>query len=259
MCYIHCNWCVMEKDLHGGHRKRLREKVKKVGLKGFMDHEILELLLTYAIPRKDTNKLGHKILNYFNGSLTKAIDADYKTLSNIEGVGENTALFFNVLSELIDVYLQRRSKKSLYTLQTTKDCVEYFRDNYAVKDEEMFVIVTLSNTNKIINTISVDGKTDNEVKIDAKEVFNKIDLKNVASVVIYHTHPSGDVKPSLSDLKATVDFNYICKSLDIKLVEHLIMNEVTQFSFKSAKLLDAMQKVTSLKALETLAKEYLRD
>ena len=88
---------IKEKSIHSGHRSRLRNRVKKYGLDSLNEHEVLELLLGYAIPRKDTNPLAHNLINYF-GSFAKVIDADFYDLLKVKGVGEETALFVKVLS-----------------------------------------------------------------------------------------------------------------------------------------------------------------
>ena len=100
---------------HVGHRQRLKDKVRKADLEILSSHEILELLLTYTIPYKDTNALAHELLQTFC-SLDRCIDAHYFDLQKIKGIGEETALFFKVLSNLIDVYKKSKNSDSNYTI-----------------------------------------------------------------------------------------------------------------------------------------------
>ena len=89
----------MEKNLHAGHRKRLKEQVVNVGLENFSSHQILEVLLFYAIPQRDTNELAHVLLNTF-GSLSGVFEASYESLLEVKGVKENTATLIKLLPQV---------------------------------------------------------------------------------------------------------------------------------------------------------------
>ena len=95
---------------HVGHRQRLKDKVRKTDLKSLSEHEIIELLLTYTIPQKDTNELAHTILSTFR-TISNSIDADYEDLLKIKGIGEETALFFKVLSNLMGIYKDSKGRE----------------------------------------------------------------------------------------------------------------------------------------------------
>lgn len=129
---------------HAGHRQRLKSKVKEHGLKVLSDHEIVELLLTYTIPYKDTNPLGHYLLDVY-GSIDKIVDADFSDLTKINGVGNETALFLNILSQFADIYKDRKGKVT--RLKSSFDGINYFRTHYQVKSNEYFYIFCL---NKVI-------------------------------------------------------------------------------------------------------------
>ena len=114
-----------EKNMHEGHRQRLKDKVRAGGLKVLQDHEVLELLLTYTIPQKDTNPTGHALLSAF-GNIANVLNANYKDLTKVKGVGEETALFLSLFPQVFDLYLKEKLDKDVF-LRTTSDCINYFR------------------------------------------------------------------------------------------------------------------------------------
>ena len=107
-----------DKNLHSGHRERLRDKFKN-GKESFKEHELLELLLSYSIPRKDTNALAHSLINEF-GSLKNVLNADAELLSSVKGVGDNSACFLSLVGYLTKILNKKEISKA--TLSTISDC-----------------------------------------------------------------------------------------------------------------------------------------
>ena len=91
--------------IHDGHRQRMKSRFLEVGLDGFNDHNALEMLLFYALPRKDTNELAHELLNHF-GSLAAVLEADHKALSEIDGIGENAAVLLKLIPDISRRYME---------------------------------------------------------------------------------------------------------------------------------------------------------
>ena len=212
------------KSIHSGHRTRLRNRVKKNGLDSLNEHEVLELLLGYAIPRKDTNPLAHNLINYF-GSFAKVIDADYYDLLKVKGVGEETALMIKVLSSFMPIYKESKAKEDALTIKNTLQAINYFRKRFEVKDKEFMHVICLSKTCKLVSSFSFDGKNDTEINFDFKTFMDKINNENVDSVMMFHTHPNGGVEPSVEDLKTTQRCVHIASLCGIKFLDHLIFNE----------------------------------
>lgn len=213
-----------EKSIHSGHRSRLRDRVKKYGLNSLNEHEVLELLLSYAIPRKDTNPLAHNLINYF-GSLAKVVDADFYDLLKVKGVGEETAVFIKVLSSFMPIYKESKAKEDDLTIKNTLQAINYFRKRFEVKDKEFMHVICLNKTCKLVSSFSFDGKNDAEISFDFKTFMDKINKDNVHSVMMFHTHPHGDVEPSVEDLKTTQRCVHIASLCGIKFLDHLIFNE----------------------------------
>ena len=227
------------KHKHGGHRQRLKNKVKKSNLRTLEDHEILELLLTYTIPRKDTNPIAHDLLGTFT-DLDEVIDADFKDLQKVKGVGEETALFFNVLSQLFAIYKEKKVKDN-NKLTTLQNAISYFRKRFEITNDEFMLVLCLTKTGKVISNFYVYGNNDTEVKIDVKNFADKINVHNTKSVIVFHTHPNGSVDPSAEDLDATQKLYNICAVMGIELLDHIIVNNAEHFSFANNNLLEGIR------------------
>ncbi len=224
--------------VHAGHRQRLKQRVRANGLKSFSEHEVLEYLLTYCIPRKDTNELAHKLIDHFNG-LSGVLDASIEMLEKVDGVGAETALFLSSFPQMFDAYKISKSTKINYKLITTGDCVKYFREKYEIKSKEHFYCVLLGATCEVIKVFELEGSGD-KINLNIKWFADQISDEDVYSLVLMHTHPKGEVYPSEYDIQATQEILNVCCMLHIKLCDHLIFNETTHYSFGINNLIQPM-------------------
>lgn len=225
-----------EKHSHYGHRQRLKNKVREYGLKVLADHEILELLLTYTIPRKDTNALAHTLLNKYK-TLSGVLDADRSSLIKIIGVGEETALFFKVIKNLMPIYKDNKGGKKQNKITSTFDAIKYFRQHFYVKDTEFSHCICLNSKGIIIHTFDFEGENDNHINLDINDFVTEINNKNISSIILFHTHPKGDAKPSDEDLETTQRLKSVCECLSISLYDHIIFNEQTYYSMHQEHIL----------------------
>lgn len=225
---------------HHGHRQRLKDKVRKNGLSSLSEHEIIELLLTYTIPRRDTNALAHDMLDSYS-SISGLIDANYKDLQKINGVGEETALFFKVVSQLFDIYKSKSNVKSV-KIDSVYAGVNYFRSHYSVRKVEKLVVLCISKIGRVVSAFEVDGENDSSVSFDMKFITDNINRENTSSIVLYHTHPNGDVNPSKEDMEITQRIFNICAVMGIMCLDHIIFNEDKHFSFRDNHLIEIMEK-----------------
>ncbi len=221
---------------HAGHRERLRDRVRNYSLKSLQPHEVLELLLTYTIPYKDTNKLAHQLLDEF-GSLANVIDADKNDLCKFVGISEHSALFLNILSEFIEIYKSSRDKEEHTTLTSTSDLVSYFRNHFEVTRKENLIVLCLNSKNLVIKKFQFDGLSDCEISLSNKQFISKILNDLTKSIVIFHTHPAGSTQPSNDDIVTTTAILQICKFIGVELLDHIIFNEKEHFSFRSNNML----------------------
>ncbi len=227
-------------NLHKNHRKRLKDKVKKFGLECLAYHEILELFLTYSIPRRDTNPIAHNLIEHF-GSFSGVIDAEYDDLLKVDGVGPESALFLSNLSQFMEIYYKNKAETKVSILKSTSACVQFFRDNYSIKNNEFMVMACLGKSKKVIKTYLYKGKDETEVTFDVNQIAKKINDNGVKSVVLYHTHPNGSVEPSYADFEGTQSLINVCLTHGIDFEDHIILNESEHYSFKSYGKLQPMK------------------
>lgn len=226
---------------HSNHRSRMRERVKNYGLESLNYHEALEFFLFYPISRINTNPLAHDLINYF-GSFKNVIDADYNDLLKVKGVGPETALFINSLSQFIDVYNNSKRETASSVLNTTSECVKFFRDHFRIKTNEFMILACLNKNKKVIKTFRYKGYSETEIFLNLQQLVNDMNNKGVSSVVLFHTHPGGEVTPSLDDFKTTQSLLNVSLTLGIDFDDHIVLNEFEHYSFANYELIGEMKK-----------------
>lgn len=136
------------RNLHENHRARVRKRFEHEGLKTFADHNVLELLLFYSIPQKDTNDIAHRLLDEF-GSLSAVFDAPKDVLMNVVGVGENTATLIKLMPELFSRYEQDKIKNESIVLNSAEAAGKYFMSRFIGANTEKLYAVCLDNNCKV--------------------------------------------------------------------------------------------------------------
>lgn len=225
--------------LHKGHRQRLKNKVRNNGLESLNEHEILELLLTYSIPYKDTNELAHRLLlNY--GDLGKVLKGEKQELMTFNGVGEESALFLSVLGQLHN-YLNKMGDKKPAKLTNVFECVNFFRNNIDIERYETAYMVLTDKQFRLTRVELIGEGTPFGVGIDKEKLNKIIALTDSKNVIFFHTHPHGSAKPSGADVNATKDLLYLCKVIGVNFFDHIILNETEYYSFRNENLLNSLQ------------------
>jgi len=218
-----------KKHPHSGHRQRLKKKAIGAGIEHWPYHEVLELLLTYAIPQKDVNPLAHELINTF-GSFAGVLDAGYEQLIKIKGISESSALFLTMLPEFFLKYTASKNVGSII-LDTSYNMANYFRSIDRVRDKEVFYIFCLNSEKKLIKTFKFDSDMISAVGVPIAEFSQKIAFPANKSIVIMHTHPSGDTNPTDSDIEATKRMINIAMMMGVKIDDHVIVANNKYFSF----------------------------
>ena len=223
------------KQINKGHRQRLRERFEKNGSSAFAEHELLELLLTYSIPVKDVKPLAKKLLNRF-GSLREVLDADIAELKNIEGMGTISAVLVSMVKEL-NVEYHTEKLKNLEILSTPHEVFEFIKTKLAGKRDELFMVIYLNTKNKVIDCeINAEG-TVNQAAVYPRKIIRKALENNAAALILAHNHPSGEPEPSENDISLTNSLKSICDSMNIRLLDHIIVGKLGFFSFNKRKML----------------------
>ncbi len=214
-----------------GHRKRLREKFIDSGLNGFLDYEIVELLLTLGTPRKDCKQIAKEAIKKFK-NLKGVLDADIIELIAIKGIGRSNALGLILFKAISERYSKEKISSKIL-LNSSKLVADYLQTKIGSKKEEHFTILYFDTRNKLINE-EISIGTLNASLVHPREVFKKAIKENIAQIIISHNHPSGDSKPSEEDISTTNRLVEAGKLVGISIIDHLIVTSDEYFSFKES-------------------------
>lgn len=224
-----------EKDSQG-HRERIKEKFLKNGIDGFAEYEILELLLTYCIPRKDTKPIAKELLNKFK-SLDNVFKANFDKLSAIDGLGKNSIVFLKLIGDLPSIiYKDELKNKKLIDKETLKISnkdilLKYLRNKIGYEEIEKFYVLYLSSSNEVIEFEENSVGTLDRSSVYPREIYKKIINLNAKSVILAHNHPSDNITPSKCDIELTNEIAKGLKNFGALLIEHIIITKNSYFSF----------------------------
>ena len=226
----------MSEKNNQGHRERIKEKFLKNGIDGFAEYEILELLLTYCIPRKDTKSIAKELLNKFK-SLDNIFKADFDKLSVIDGLGNNSIAFLKLIGDLPSIiYKDELKNKKLINKETLKISnkdilLKYLRNKIGYEEIEKFYVIYLSSSNEVIEFEENSVGTLDRSSVYPREIYKKIINLNAKSVILAHNHPSDNITPSKSDIELTNEIAKGLKNFGALLIEHIIITKNSYFSF----------------------------
>ena len=224
-----------EKDSQG-HRERIKEKFLKNGIDGFAEYEILELLLTYCILRKDTKPIAKELLNKFK-SLDNIFKADFDKLSAIDGLGKNSIVFLKLIGDLPSIiYKDELKNKKLIDKETLKISnkdilLKYLRNKIGYEEIEKFYVLYLSSSNEVIEFEENSVGTLDRSSVYPREIYKKIINLNAKSIILAHNHPSDNITPSKCDIELTNEIAKGLKNFGAILIEHIIITKNSYFSF----------------------------
>jgi len=214
-----------------GHRKRLRERFARSGFDGFHDHEVLELLLTFVIPRKDVKLLAKKLLNEF-GSLAAVFDAPQDGLQKTSGIGPQAATLIVAIPRLFDRYqVDRWKRDDEKRVVTTDDAVLRLRSELGTERSEVFYVLALNSKNVLLAVEKVQKGSVNRTAVFPRLVVEAIVKHHATAAILAHNHPGGDPNPSAADRQLTRKLKKLLNDLDIHVHDHIIIAGIHYYSF----------------------------
>jgi len=199
------------------------------------EYELLELLLTYAIPRRDTKPLAKTLLAAF-GTLSGVLEAESSELRETAGIGEASLVLLKLTHVLALRSMDPIERKSDY-LKSPEAVAAYFRTFLRGLREERFVAAFLDSKNRIIEEKTLQQGTVDQAVVYPRRVVEAALGCRAKSVVVVHNHPSGDSTPSKEDLKLTKDLKQALSAVGIVLLDHLIIGAGAHFSLREKGLL----------------------
>lgn len=222
---------------HDGHRERLRARYRKEGLAGFAQHEVLELLLTFAIPRVNTNPIAHQLLDHF-GSFHGALEAAPEELERVPGIGPQSAILISMLLPILRMYEQERLLPQL-RLNTYVELAAYCRTLFlGVTNEQVYVLCLDARLQLLAAELIATG-TPSEVQLAPRTVVHALLRHNAVGAVVTHNHPSGSLVPSQEDVDLTLRIQALLEGMDVRFYDHVLIAGQRDYSFRQNGLITA--------------------
>ena len=208
-------------SIHDGHRDRMRERFFHEGMDHFSEYEVLELLLYYAIPRKDTNPIAHGLIDHF-GSLAQVLDASVEELEQVSGISRNAAVLIKLVTEMGRMYMVKRAEENK-VLRTIKECGDYLKPYFFGRVNETVYLLCLDARCKVISCRKVGEGSVNSANVPIRRIVEMALGANATSVVLAHNHPSGIAVPSPEDITTTQRVAAALRTVDVILVDHIVV------------------------------------
>lgn len=226
-----------KENIHSGHRDRVRKKfLNSSEGEEFPDHELLEMLLFYAIPRVDTNAIAHNMINEF-GSFSALLEAHPTEIMKACKVKEATATLIALQRTISKRYIQSRwGEKVLFkSLNMAK---QYCSDALIYKDRECFMIICLDSQNRVTHKVIISEGTITDAGVSPRKVVESAIRYQAVSVIFTHNHPGGNNNPSKEDINITAFLIKVLEPIDIMVLDHIIVGgDGSAYSFKENGLL----------------------
>ena len=214
---------------HMGHRKRLRQQALQSGIDSMHDHQVLEYLLTFVLPQKDTNEIAHALIDRFGG-FSKIFEADVNTLKQVKGVGDVVAHF---LYHFRDFYYFYQKKRENHTkiVNNTDTAIQYILPILNNKHVEEVYIVCIDPRNRVVRSDCFARGDEIEAMVNVRAISKFLTDNKVYNFFLAHNHPEGDAKPSPEDDKLTKALMVTSRVNGIKMCDHIVVGKEGVYSY----------------------------
>ena len=210
-------------SIHDDHRQRVRQRFLDNGLEGFNDIQVLEMLLFYCIPRRDTNPIAHALLDHF-GSFSQVMEAPVEELKKVKGMGENAAIFLKLVTEAGRFY-QVDKAKQIKVLPTVEDCGRYLIPFFHGRRNETVYLLCLDAKCKVLCCKEIGEGSVNSAGVPIRRIVETALGVTATTVVLAHNHPSGLALPSGEDVETTHRVAAALNAVEIHLADHIVVAE----------------------------------
>ena len=206
---------------HADHRQRMKDRFLENGLDIFDEHQVIELLLFFGIPRRDTNVIAHRLIKRF-GSLRDVLDAPYEELLTVDGIGEHAATLIKLSAELSRRYLLSESLDT-ERFDTVDKLGKFLINLFLGKRNEEVYLLTFNGKMEMLSCDKLADGLSNLVSFSVKPLIESAILTHASGIVLAHNHPGGIASPSGSDISLTDQLMYMCDQISIPLIEHFVV------------------------------------
>lgn len=218
------------KDHRHGHRQRLRERLLAGGESALADYEILELLLMFAIPRRDVKPLAKTLITTFR-SYSAVLAADAESLMSVPGMGESAAAVIKAV-QASSAVLAKADAKSRPTLSNWSAVQAYLQTQMAGLAREQFRLLFLDRKNQLLGDEVMSDGTVDHTAVYPREVVRRALANNATALILVHNHPSGIAEPSKADIEMTRELDKACSAIGIQIHDHIIVAKNGQSSLR---------------------------
>jgi DNA repair protein RadC len=220
---------------HSGHRERLRDRFLQNGETALADHELLELILFYAIPRRDTKVLAKNLLQSF-GSLSAILSARADDLAAVSGLSENSAALLKAVHAAASRMAQQQVMKQP-VLSNWDQLLSYCHVAMAHARTEQLRILFLDKKNKLLADEVLQEGTVDHTPAYPREIIKRALNLGASAIIMVHNHPSGDPSPSRADMQLTDMVAEAAQTMGLTLHDHVIIAKTAHYSFRAEGLL----------------------
>ncbi len=218
-----------------GHRQRLRDKLLNNGSEALADYELLELVLSIAIPRRDVKPFAKELINTFK-TFGGVITANQSDLKQVKGVGDTVIATLKII-EASQIKTLKDKIENTSIISSWTELIDYCKLNIGNKDTEEFHILYLNTKCHLIKDETHSTGTINTSSVYPREILKEVLKIGATSIIIVHNHPTGDTTPSKADIQITNKIKETLKTIDVSLHDHLIVAKGNYISFKMLGLL----------------------
>jgi DNA repair protein RadC len=221
-----------------GHRLRLRKRFESSGFVGFVEHEIIELLLTLCLPRKDVKSQAKALLQKF-GSIPAIFDAEVHELAEVKGMGTVGPLAFKIIKAFLEIYLYKNLETNICVIDNYDRLERFWRLRLGSSKSEVFEVALLNTRLELLRdgVVRLEEGTINCTNAYPRKIMECALLRHASAIIIAHNHPSGSSTPSDNDHLVTKRIEKISESLGIRFIDHIIVARHDIFSFRREKLI----------------------
>jgi len=220
---------------HEGHRKRVWQDISKMGIdEATHPHKVLELILFFTIPRKDTNELAHELLAHFNNSFVEVMEASVEQLAEVPGIGEYSAVHIKSILDVARYYQSEKAKEDKLVFDrhsASRFLVERLNDARV----ETAYLLCLDNINRFIACPKISEGDELAVALLPRKLIEKVTKLGATRVLLAHNHPRGVALPSKADLRVTAQISSALAGLGVTFMDHIIVSENDYVSLRDTK------------------------
>lgn len=217
-------------NVHDGHRERMRLRFRETGsFDGFSEHEIIEMLLFYTHPRRNTNDIAHDLIEAF-GSIAGVIEAEYDDLIKVKYITENAAMLFKMLPKFLPIYYNSKNNGMVY--DNSQKLIALFEPYFVGLAHEEFRAAYFNNKLALIKNVALDSGDPSGTSVNIRKLVEIALRENAATVAIAHNHPKTSSKPSNGDINTTQKIIEVLRPMKIDFLDHIIVGEDKTISLR---------------------------